>query len=55
MQFYSGVSDVNEGKTLFLRNISFDSTQEDVEDAMKKFGEIVYARVYNLIILAVYD
>lgn len=35
-------SDVHEGKTLFIRNLSFDTTKDDLEKAMSKFGPIKY-------------
>ncbi|KAM3925318.1 RNA-binding protein 28 [Leptodactylus fuscus] len=38
-------SDVNEGKTLFIRNLSFNSEEEDLEELMLKYGEIKYVRI----------
>ncbi|XP_062860354.1 RNA-binding protein 28 isoform X2 [Trichomycterus rosablanca] len=38
-------SDVNEGKTLFIRNLSFDSEEEGLEEVLLQFGELRYVRV----------
>lgn len=38
-------SDVNEGKTLFIRNLSFNSEEEDIEELMLKYGSIKYVRL----------
>ncbi|XP_075713679.1 RNA-binding protein 28 [Rhinoderma darwinii] len=38
-------SDVNEGKTLFIRNLSFNSEEEDVEELLLKYGNIKYVRI----------
>ena len=32
-----------ESKTLFVRNISYDTTQEDLNDFMSRFGPVKYA------------
>merc|ERR1711915_1041982 len=32
--------DVDEGKTIFVRNIQFDSRRKDVEEGFKKYGEV---------------
>jgi len=38
--------DVGEGLTVFLRNLSFDSSQEDLQDMMvENFGPIYFARL----------
>ncbi|XP_075064622.1 RNA-binding protein 28 [Mixophyes fleayi] len=38
-------SDVNEGKTLFIRNLSFNSEEEDLEELLLTFGSIKYVRI----------
>ncbi|XP_076119315.1 RNA-binding protein 28 isoform X2 [Alosa pseudoharengus] len=38
-------SDVNEGKTVFIRNLSFDTEEDGLEEALLKFGELNYIRV----------
>ncbi|XP_068132031.1 RNA-binding protein 28 [Hyperolius riggenbachi] len=38
-------SDVNEGKTLFIRNLSFNSEEEDLEELFLRFGNIKYIRI----------
>ncbi|KAL6478883.1 hypothetical protein MHYP_G00123160 [Metynnis hypsauchen] len=38
-------SDVNEGKTVFIRNLSFDSEEEGVEEVLLQYGELNYVRV----------
>ncbi|KAM9311780.1 RNA-binding protein 28 [Gastrophryne carolinensis] len=38
-------SDVNEGKTLFIRNLSFNSEEEDLEELMLRFGNLKYVRI----------
>ncbi|XP_023241758.1 RNA-binding protein 28-like [Centruroides sculpturatus] len=35
-------NDAHEGKTLFIRNLSFDTTADSLKEAMSKFGEIKY-------------
>lgn len=39
------LSDVKEGKTLFIRNLSFDSTEESLHEFMEQFGQVEYCRV----------
>ena len=37
--------DINEKKTVFVRNISFDSDQDDLRDMMEEnFGKVLFAR-----------
>ncbi|KAG8576664.1 hypothetical protein GDO81_009931 [Engystomops pustulosus] len=38
-------SDVKEGKTLFIRNLSFNSEEEDLEELLLRFGEIKYVKI----------
>ncbi|XP_062403590.1 RNA-binding protein 28 isoform X2 [Sardina pilchardus] len=38
-------SDVNQGKTVFIRNLSFDTEEEGLEEVLLKFGELNYVRV----------
>ncbi|KAE8616870.1 hypothetical protein XENTR_v10008909 [Xenopus tropicalis] len=38
-------SDVNEGRTLFIRNLSFNSEEEDLEEILLRFGNIKYVRI----------
>jgi len=38
-------SDVKEGKTLFIRNLSFDSSEESLYDLFEQFGEIEYCKL----------
>ncbi|XP_074124115.1 RNA-binding protein 28 isoform X3 [Sminthopsis crassicaudata] len=38
-------SDVNEGKTVFIRNLSFDSEEEDLEEILQQFGALKYVRI----------
>ena len=38
-------SDVKEGKTLFIRNISFDSSEEALHELFEQFGEIEYCKL----------
>uniref|UniRef100_A0A2K6R050 RNA-binding protein 28 n=1 Tax=Rhinopithecus roxellana TaxID=61622 RepID=A0A2K6R050_RHIRO len=35
-------SDVNEGKTVFIRNLSFDSEEEELGELLQQFGELKY-------------
>ncbi|KAM4636334.1 RNA-binding protein 28 [Discoglossus pictus] len=37
--------DVNEGRTLFIRNLSFNSEDEDLERLLLVFGNIKYVRI----------
>ena len=39
------LSDVKEGKTLFIRNLSFDSTEEALHELFEQFGEIDYCKL----------
>ena len=36
-------NDIEEGKTLFIRNLSFETNQEDLTELMQEFGELEYA------------
>ncbi|KAL4826614.1 hypothetical protein H8958_006410 [Nasalis larvatus] len=38
-------SDVNEGKTVFIRNLSFDSEEEELGELLQQFGELKYVRI----------
>uniref|UniRef100_A0A8C5QRC0 RNA binding motif protein 28 n=1 Tax=Leptobrachium leishanense TaxID=445787 RepID=A0A8C5QRC0_9ANUR len=38
-------TDVHEGKTLFIRNLSFNSEEEDLEMLLMRFGNLKYARL----------
>ncbi|XP_026931209.2 RNA-binding protein 28 isoform X1 [Acinonyx jubatus] len=38
-------SDVNEGKTVFIRNLSFDSEEEELGELLQQFGDLKYVRV----------
>ncbi|EDO39223.1 predicted protein, partial [Nematostella vectensis] len=38
-------SDVKEGLTVFIRNLSFDSTQKNITNLFKQFGDIAYCKV----------
>ncbi|XP_070189565.1 RNA-binding protein 28-like isoform X2 [Littorina saxatilis] len=38
-------SDVEEGRTMFVRNIIFEAEAEDVEEAFQEFGETSYVRM----------
>ena len=38
-------SDVKEGKTLFIRNISFDTSEESLYDLFEQFGEVDYCKM----------
>ena len=38
--------DINENKTVFIRNISFDSDQDDLKDMIEQnFGKVLFARL----------
>ena len=38
--------DINENKTVFIRNISFDSEQDDLKDMIEEnFGKVLFARL----------
>lgn len=36
-------SDVNEGKTVFVRNLDFSTTQDSFKHYMEQYGEVHYA------------
>ncbi|TRY88360.1 hypothetical protein DNTS_022249 [Danionella cerebrum] len=38
-------SDVNEGRTVFIRNLSYDTDEEGLEEVLQQFGELDYIRV----------
>lgn len=38
-------SDVQEGCTIFLKNVPFTATQEELRECMLKFGPVVYALI----------
>uniref|UniRef100_A0A8C0WJJ1 RNA-binding protein 28 n=2 Tax=Castor canadensis TaxID=51338 RepID=A0A8C0WJJ1_CASCN len=38
-------SDVNEGKTVFIRNLSFDSEEEELGELLQHFGDLNYVRI----------
>ncbi|XP_061493929.1 RNA-binding protein 28 [Rhineura floridana] len=38
-------SDVTEGKTIFIRNLSFDSEEEELGELLEPFGDLKYVRV----------
>uniref|UniRef100_A0AAY4CYD2 RNA-binding protein 28 n=1 Tax=Denticeps clupeoides TaxID=299321 RepID=A0AAY4CYD2_9TELE len=38
-------SDVNEGRTIFIRNLSFDTEEEGLEEALLQYGELKYVRI----------
>ncbi|XP_078582455.1 RNA-binding protein 28-like isoform X3 [Branchiostoma floridae x Branchiostoma japonicum] len=38
-------TDVQQGKTVFIRNLSYDSLEEDVEELFLQFGGIKYVRL----------
>lgn len=38
-------NDVNEGKTVFIKNLPFTATNEDLKECMLQFGPIYYALV----------
>lgn len=40
-----GTSDVQEKRTVFVRNLSYDSTEESVTELFSKFGQIKYVKV----------
>jgi nucleolar protein 4 len=41
----SGTQDVVEQRTVFLRNLAFDSTEDSIIEAFSKFGPIKYAKI----------
>ncbi|XP_052029295.1 RNA-binding protein 28 [Apodemus sylvaticus] len=38
-------SDVTEGKTVFIRNLSFDSEEEPLGEVLQQFGDLKYVRI----------
>ncbi|KAJ7329403.1 hypothetical protein JRQ81_015577 [Phrynocephalus forsythii] len=38
-------SDVTEGRTLFIRNLSFDTEEEEVGELLEPFGDLKYVRI----------
>ncbi|MBN3322891.1 RBM28 protein, partial [Atractosteus spatula] len=38
-------SDVNEGKTVFIRNLSFDTEEDGLEELLLQYGELKYVRI----------
>uniref|UniRef100_A0A672PZB3 RRM domain-containing protein n=1 Tax=Sinocyclocheilus grahami TaxID=75366 RepID=A0A672PZB3_SINGR len=38
-------TDVNEGRTIFIRNLAFDTDEEGLEEVLLQFGELKYVRV----------
>ncbi|XP_037538776.1 RNA-binding protein 28 isoform X2 [Nematolebias whitei] len=38
-------SDVNEGRTVFIRNLAFDTVEEDLEEVLLRFGELNYVKI----------
>ncbi|XP_066175055.1 RNA-binding protein 28 [Sylvia atricapilla] len=38
-------SDVGEGRTVFIRNLSFDTEEEELEETLGQFGEVSYVRL----------
>ncbi|XP_058537378.1 RNA-binding protein 28 isoform X1 [Ochotona princeps] len=38
-------SDVSEGRTVFIRNLSFDSEEEDLGELLQQFGDLKYVRI----------
>jgi nucleolar protein 4 len=41
----SGTKDVQEKRTVFVRNLSYDSTEEIVREAFSKFGTVKYVKL----------
>lgn len=41
----SGTLDVQEQRTVFVRNISFDATEETIQEAFSTFGPIKYVKL----------
>ena len=39
------LSDVKEGKTLFIRKISFDTSEESLHELFEQFGELDYCKM----------
>ncbi|XP_041745750.1 RNA-binding protein 28 isoform X2 [Coregonus clupeaformis] len=38
-------SDINEGKTIFIRNLSFDTEEEGLEEVLLQYGELKYIKI----------
>ncbi|XP_039617383.1 RNA-binding protein 28 [Polypterus senegalus] len=38
-------NDVNEGRTVFIRNLAFDTDEEGLEEVLLRFGELKYIRI----------
>ncbi|XP_061679343.1 RNA-binding protein 28 [Syngnathoides biaculeatus] len=38
-------SDVNEGRTIFIRNLSFDTDEEGLEEVLLQYGELKYIKI----------
>uniref|UniRef100_A0A3Q3WG31 RRM domain-containing protein n=1 Tax=Mola mola TaxID=94237 RepID=A0A3Q3WG31_MOLML len=38
-------SDVKEGRTIFIRNLSFDTEEEGLEEVLLKYGELNYVKI----------
>ncbi|XP_070828199.1 RNA-binding protein 28 [Chaetodon trifascialis] len=38
-------SDVKEGRTIFIRNLSFDTDEEGLEEVLLKYGEMKYIKI----------
>ncbi|XP_041794495.1 RNA-binding protein 28 isoform X2 [Chelmon rostratus] len=38
-------SDVNEGRTVFIRNLSFDTEEEGLEEVLLRYGELKYIKI----------
>uniref|UniRef100_A0A8C4NJ41 RNA binding motif protein 28 n=1 Tax=Eptatretus burgeri TaxID=7764 RepID=A0A8C4NJ41_EPTBU len=38
-------SDVGEGRTTFIRNLSFETDEEDLEKVLQRFGPLCYVRI----------
>ncbi|XP_044050720.1 RNA-binding protein 28 [Siniperca chuatsi] len=39
------LSDVKEGRTIFIRNLSFDTEEEGLEEILLKYGELNYIKI----------
>ncbi|XP_056137738.1 RNA-binding protein 28 [Lampris incognitus] len=37
--------DVTEGRTIFIRNLSFDTEEEDLEEVLLRYGELKYVKI----------
>jgi nucleolar protein 4 len=40
-----GTKDIQEKRTIFIRNISYDAKENDLREAFSKYGEIVYCKL----------